>query len=285
MAWTTTHDLDAFLSVAGGFLRTRPAQHTVLLSVAASLHAGTVTFGGDPPEYGWWRAPDGSTGGAFLRTPPHPVLLSCMPDEAADDLAGVAMTVDRPTPGVNGGRDAARAFAAGWERRTGATARCGMSTRLYRLGELTPPEPVPPGAARPARRADRDLLIDWYEAFGRDTGARMSNNASAVDDRLSYRGLTLWETDRTPVSLAGVTRTVAGMVRVGPVYTPPAHRRRGYAGAVTAAVSRAARDAGAAEVLLFADLADSATNALYQRIGYRAVEDHVQFVFDSGGPA
>ncbi|MFG2193760.1 GNAT family N-acetyltransferase [Streptomyces sp. NPDC048639] len=284
MAWTTTHDLDEFLSVAGGFLRTRPVQHTVLLSVAAALQAGTVSYGDDPPEYGWWRAPDGSTAGAFLRTPPHPVLLSCMSGAAADDLAGVALTADRPTPGVGGGRAAALAFAAGWERRTGATNRCHASNRLYRLGALTPPEPAPLGAARLARRTDRDLLIDWYEAFGRDTQAAMGHHASAVDDRLSYGGLTLWEADGAPVSFAGVTRTVAGMVRVGPVYTPPGQRGSGYAGAVTAAVSRAARDAGAAEVLLFADLGNPTTNALYQRIGYRPVEDHVQLVFDHGRP-
>ncbi|MEU6085054.1 GNAT family N-acetyltransferase [Streptomyces sp. NPDC047108] len=284
MAWTTTHDLDAFLSAAGDFLRTRPAEHTVLLSVAAALHAGTRSYGDDPPEYGWWRAADGAVRGAFLRTPPHPVLLSSMPDEAADDLAAVALRADRPTGGVNGGSAAARAYAAGWERRTGATTHCRLSTRLYRLGDLTPPEPAPPGAARPARRRDRDLLIAWIEAFRRDIDAHTEDCASAVDDRLSYGGLTLWEADGVPVSLAGVSRTVAGMVRVGPVYTPPAQRGSGYAGAVTAAISGAARGAGAAEVLLFADLANSTTNALYQRIGYRPVEDHVQLVFDRRRP-
>ena len=50
-------------------------------------------------------------------------------------------------------------------------------------------------------------------------------------------------------------------------------------GAVTAAVSQAARDAGAAEVVLFTDLANPTSNALYQRLGYEAVSDRVIFSF------
>ena len=45
-----------------------------------------------------------------------------------------------------------------------------------------------------------------------------------------------------------LTRTVAGMVRAGPVHTPPELRRRGYASAATVTVSLGAergRPAGA----------------------------------------
>ena len=45
--------------------------------------------------------------------------------------------------------------------------------------------------------------------------------------------------------------------------------------AATAAVSQAARDAGAQEVVLYTDLANPTSNALYQRLGYRPVEDRV----------
>jgi predicted GNAT family acetyltransferase len=94
--------------------------------------------------------------------------------------------------------------------------------------------------------------------------------------------MTVWEVGGIPVSLAGVTRTVAGMVRVGPVYTPPALRRRGYAGAATAAVSQAALDAGARVVVLYTDLANPTSNALYQRLGYHPVEDRVVMSFAPG---
>lgn len=101
-----------------------------------------------------------------------------------------------------------------------------------------------------------------------------------ADARIAYGGVTLWETpEGTPVSMAGNTRRVAGQVRVAPVYTPAHQRGRGYAGAVTAAVSRAALAAGADEVLLFTDVGNPTSNALYQRLGYRPVRDFTQYSF------
>jgi predicted GNAT family acetyltransferase len=73
--------------------------------------------------------------------------------------------------------------------------------------------------------------------------------------------------------MASLTRQVACVCRVGSVYTPPQRRQRGYGGAVTSAVSRQALAEGAAEVLLYTDLANPTSNALYQRLGYRPVCD------------
>jgi predicted GNAT family acetyltransferase len=48
---------------------------------------------------------------------------------------------------------------------------------------------------------------------------------------------------------------------------------------VTAEVSAAAVAAGATEVLLFTDLANPTSNALYQRLGYREVADFAVYGF------
>ncbi len=158
--------------------------------------------------------------------------------------------------------------------------------RLFRLGELGWPGPGPAGSARLAAERDRGLLITWFDAFAREVGDLASHDhAAAADERLSYGGLRVWEVAGAPVSIAGVTRTVAGMVRVGPVYTPPELRGRGYAGAVTAAVSQAAREDGAQEVVLYTDLANPTSNALYRRLGYRPVEDRLVLSFGPATPA
>jgi predicted GNAT family acetyltransferase len=96
-----------------------------------------------------------------------------------------------------------------------------------------------------------------------------------VADRIDYGGLTLWDMHGVPVSLAGFNRPAGGTIRVGPVYTPPEHRRRGYGAAVTADVSRVALDSGATAVVLFTDLANPASNSVYQRLGYRPAGDRV----------
>jgi predicted GNAT family acetyltransferase len=96
-----------------------------------------------------------------------------------------------------------------------------------------------------------------------------------VADRLSHSGLLLWEVAGEPVAMAGLTHTVAGVARIAGVYTPRAHRQQGYGGAVTTAASQTAMGRGASEVVLFTDLANATSNALYQRLGYRPVEDRV----------
>jgi predicted GNAT family acetyltransferase len=71
----------------------------------------------------------------------------------------------------------------------------------------------------------------------------------------------------------------SGVVRVAPVYTPPDLRGRGYAGAVTSVVTQAALATGADDVVLFTDVANPTSNGLYQRLGYRPIEDRVVMEF------
>ncbi len=284
MPWSISEDLDEFDAAAGPFLRERPAQNTVVLTVAATLRAdGPGAFGREPTLFGWWRPPGGAVAGACLQTPPYPLLVvSGGPAETVRELADVLAAAGCPLPGVNAGEPAARTFAGQWRLRTGAAAAVYQRSRLYRLDVLAGPSPAPDGQPRVAGPGDRDLLTGWWQAFMAEAGSLAEGDPGRmVDRRLSYHGITLWEDGGRPVSMAALNRQVAGATRVGPVYTPPELRRRGYAGAVTAAVSRAALDAGASEVLLFTDLANPTSNALYQRLGYRPVEDRVVLSFSS----
>jgi predicted GNAT family acetyltransferase len=282
MAWFITEDLDEYATAAEGFLRSRPVAHTVPLTIIETLRAGGWNVDADDglsaPLYGWWSEGNGVTG-AFLQTPPHPVLLSGMPEPAIETLPDALTSVGRSLPGVTATNAAAEGFAAAWQRRTGKTFQVRQRQRLYRLGELVPPRPAPPGAPRVVAAPDRDLLLAWHEAFIDEADAVPGRSGAVVDDRLTYGGLTLWEVDGEPVSMAGRSRLVAGMTRVAPVYTPLAHRRRGYAAAVTATVSQDGLDAGASEVLLFTDLANPTSNSVYQRIGYRPVDDFLVVTF------
>jgi predicted GNAT family acetyltransferase len=283
--WHTTEDLDAFLSRAGDFLRSRPDLHTVLLTVTEGLRTrGLHAYGDEAPFFGLLEE-DGSVRGAYFRTPPHRLYLTPLTAERADSLAAHLEALDRaasPTvPGVGAEAGTALAFAEAWRRRTGAVPVPYRSQRLYRLGTLTVPHPVPEGRPRIAEERDRELLARWYGEFSRDIGESEGQRAESwADARLAYGGVTLWEApDGTPLAMAGLTPPVAGQIRVAPVYTPAPLRGRGYAGAATAEVSRLARERGAGEVLLFADLANPTSNGLYQRIGYRPVADFAVYDF------
>jgi hypothetical protein len=282
MAWTLTGNLAEYLAAAGGFLRSEPVRHTIELAAAETLRArGAAAFGSPGALFGWWRPGTGPVTATLFHTPPYLVLLTPLPAGAAPPLARALLARGHNPLGVNAEqRDVAR-FAAAWTDLTGTRARVERRSRLFRLGTLTPLQPAPAGAARVATAADRGLLCAWMAAFAAETGDSPGPGPGEVDDELSYGGLTLWEAGRVPVAVAGVKRPAAGVVRVGPVYTPPGQRRHGYAAAATAAVSQAALDAGAAGVVLFTDLASAASNGLYPRLGYQPVADRVMLSFKS----
>jgi RimJ/RimL family protein N-acetyltransferase len=278
MTWELTDSLDEFERVAAPHLLADPARQTVPLSVLASFRgAGLARFGDSPPLFGWHRRDDGTVDGAVLQTPPFPLLLASVPDGSVPGLLTV-LSAERGLPtavSVDAGREAR--LLADWAAVTdGGTGTARLRSRLYRLGDLTPPDPAPAGAPRLADQGDTDLLIGWHEAFRLEAeGAGPEDARRTVADRLSHSGLLLWEANDEPVAMAGLTHTVAGVARVAGVYTPRAYRRRGYGGAVTTAASQTARDRGASEVVLFTDLANPTSNALYQRLGFRPVEDRV----------
>jgi RimJ/RimL family protein N-acetyltransferase len=275
MAWQLTDSLDEFERTAGDLLHADPVRQTVPLSVLGSLrHAGPARFGDGPPIFGWHRRADGSVDGAVLQTPPYPLLVASLPTGSAGDLLALLHAKrDVPTAANVASQDQV-GFLAAWAAVTGGGGAPKLRSRLHQLGQLVPPDPAPGGAARRAGPADRDLLIAWHDAFQNEAlSAEHDNSARTVDDRLSHDGLLLWEASGEPVAMAGLTRADSGVARVAGVYTVPAERRHGYGAAITTAATQTALAAGAAAVVLFTDLANPTSNALYHRLGYRMVED------------
>lgn len=277
MTWTFTSDLAAYLAAAGPAVAARPVPNTLLLTVADALERrGTHAYGPDDPVFGWWTGADGAVAAGLLCTPPFPLQLGVVPEEAvralADALAAEPLLAG--LHGFNARRRDAEALAAAWGRPT----RIAEETRLYRLAGLRAPDPVPAGRPRLAAEADLPLLVEWIDAFHTEAGVPGSASEAVLRDRISYGGILLWEDAGAPVSLASFSRPIGSAARVGPVFTPPALRGRGYAAGVTHAASEAAYAAGASEVLLFTDLANPTSNGIYLRLGYVPVEDRAEVV-------
>jgi predicted GNAT family acetyltransferase len=88
----------------------------------------------------------------------------------------------------------------------------------------------------------------------------------------------LWD-DGAPVSMCGISGPTPHGIRIGPVYTPPPSRGRGYASNLVAAASQRALDAGRRSVFLLTDLANPTSNDIYESIGYERVRDVDQYLF------
>lgn len=286
MPWQLSDDVDRYDAAAGDLLRRDPLRHTIGLTVVVNAHARTEALP-EPELYGWWTEPDGTVSGAWSLTAPHPVVVEAAPPHtrrALVDHLVVSDALRRRFSGINAASDLAVELAALWTAATGGSATLTWAQRLFALDGLRTPDPLPPGGARVAEEADRPLLTRWGAGFAEAVGA--SGRESVVDSvlrRFEARAVHLWcLPDGTPVSMAGRTEPAGGVVRVGPVFTPADHRGHGYGGAVTAAASSAALDV-ADGVVLFTDLANPTSNALYPRLGYRAVGDRAVFALDPPG--
>jgi predicted GNAT family acetyltransferase len=279
MTWTLTDAIDTYAATVTPLLSTEPERYTVMIGVLAGLvEHGPNVYGADPPVLGWWSQ-DGAVKAAVLQTPPHPVQITSLPAEAVGPLADAL--VPRRADGITqilGAEPDATAFAQALALATGRRFDVEMRQRLHRLGQLTPPDPMPEGAARVATSDDIEFAYSLDEAFSAETGQRPAS-APLIESRLQAGRLMLWEVAGQPVSAAGLSALVGAVARIGQVYTPPEHRNRGYGAAVTVATTRLAFDYGASAVILFTDLANPTSNALYARLGYEPVEDKVVIAF------
>src|ERR1700751_4873147 len=141
MGWCTTHDLDRFLTEAGGYLSSRAAENMLLLAaaqpVAAAHHDARLVRApagqpdgreaeatGPGPLFGWWEPPDGGgTRGAFLPDPAEPLLSGRGAPEPAASRAAALARAGRSVCGVDASAEAADAFAAAWSQRAGVATR------------------------------------------------------------------------------------------------------------------------------------------------------------------
>lgn len=276
-------DAPAMLERAGAFLAAREAEHNLLFGILDSLSRDPTVS--DGPPYLAVVVENDDVVAACLRTPPRQLVLS-----EIDDLTALAPIVDHlvasndDVPSVVGPVAAARAFAEQWTARTGAAHRLRLSERAFRLSTVTRPRATA-GSMRLAAGGDFDLLVDWLLAFVKEAlpdEVDSRSDAETVVHRWLDVGTKrnyLWEVAGEPVSWAGVGGRTPNGTRVGPVYTPPEHRGRGYASALVAAASQAQLDEGLQFCFLFTDLANPTANHIYQAIGYEPVTDIDVYAF------
>jgi hypothetical protein len=287
-----------FLAVAGGYLAAEPVVNTVVTTVAHRMlsrrHDGLPQ-----PDRDWWLVvsdDSGSVVGAGMRTAtvaPYPPFLLPMPDEAAVAVAHTLHERGEQVTAVNGALPAVERCAAELARLDAGRVEVGQRTRLHELGELRMPARVP-GAMVAVAEDDVGLAMEWLGTFAADAdeqagrprgagGHEVPDRAEALR-RIRSGQLWFWVDDTgTPVHLTATNPPSFGVARVGPVYTPPGQRGRGWASNAVAEASRRMLADGA-RVCLFTDQANPTTSRVYAALGYRPVADmaDLRIVCDAG---
>lgn len=279
---TRPNSAKEFLASGESFLLEHESHHILVLGLASSLQFRSDLYGSQP--YFALVSDGNSVVAAALMTPPLQLVLSLT--DHPDALALIARDIVevRPDlPGVIGPDSISFAFAETWNKITGRSFHRSRSERIYQLKTVRTPRNVA-GRPRRAAESDRALLMEWVAAFQAETfGETDRNEVEQTVERLltlpaELAGAYLW-VDTNPSCLVGYSGPTLNGMRIGPVYTPPHLRGRGYASGCTAAVSQDLLDRGRRFCALFTDLSNPTSNEIYQLIGYEPVCDVGEFKF------
>lgn len=279
MKFELTRDAEEFASRTKALFESR-FDYNLIATVLAGVLAGRYTNTAPLFAYGTEAA---RTSFAALRTPPWDMLTTQIDSEAAQALIETWLVHDHGLPGVNGPSAGARSLAAAWAKQTGGAPRLRLRELAYVLERVSDPPYPAPGVLRLATGTERPLVLEWMKAFARETKALPEDRAQAiVETRVADRSLYVWDHDG-PVAMLGTAPPIAGSVRVGPVYTPPEHRRHGYAGTAVAAASRQALAGGARRCILYTDAGNPTSNKIYAEIGYSQFGSHEEWDLERAG--
>jgi predicted GNAT family acetyltransferase len=272
-------DAARFLADARSLLLADEARHNLILGLADTIRSDPLVY---PDHTFWLLRVGGVVVGAAMRTPPHNLLVARPRHNAA--LSELADHISEALPGVQGSVPEVDVFAGAWRERRQVQIRVVFDQAIYALREVAD-VPCAEGVCRPGTDDDRSLIVSWLTAFAREA---LNETPSPTDmERQTRRrlessaaGFRIWEAGGEPVSLCGFSGRTPHGIRIGPVYTPPEHRGRGYGTSLVANASGELLAAGYEFCFLFTDLANPTSNAIYQRIGYERVCDSRQLAFD-----
>lgn len=261
------------------FLMRKEAENCLAIGIARALISRVPPY----PTYYLFSLRDGSeTVGAGWMTPPHPICLTAVPEQAIPLLVEHARALGAPVPGVVGPKATAIAFKDAWLKAQGGCVASEIAERIFELTAVVSPAEVE-GTFRQATEADRALLEVWHHAFIVDCklpgDRRIATQACELGLKQGSRYV--WQVGSEPVAMVGFGGETPSGIRVNWVYTPPGHRRRGYASALVAAMSQRLLDDGRTSCFLYTDLANPISNSIYQKLGYRPVCDAMHFTFAS----
>jgi uncharacterized protein len=275
-------DAPSFLRLAGPLLERDEARNQLPLGIA-----GTLIQRPDAYEVvRYWVVRDGEEPvAAAVRTEPFNLVLGDPASDAAlGSLLAAVVTDDPEVPGIVGNVPFVEPAAERMAAASGRTAERILSQGVYGLTAVRDVARAQ-GGARAATAEDRAQILAWVRAFAVEAIPDPDEAFQRMERNLESRfggqggGFWLWEDRGEPVSLSGFSGPTPTGIRIGPVYTPPEHRKHGYATTLVADLSGWLLEQGHRGCFLYTDLANPTANRIYVEIGYERVCDAMEFVF------
>ena len=207
------------------------------------------------------------------------VLMQAVDEQVLVGLIGYFQTaVSRPVAGVLGPDELAETTIRQLKL-TDADYAANRTEALYTLDlaalVLPPDLDGETSCMIEAAVVERDLLGQWIrgyeiEALGSHDDEELAvRSLDRVDQMITGSECWVLAVDGRPVSLCGFNARLPDMVQIGPVWTPPEHRSRGYARTLVALALRRANEQGVGKAILFTDYPAAAK--AYEAVGFNRI--------------
>jgi RimJ/RimL family protein N-acetyltransferase len=260
-------DLRDFADVHLPALELDEVRYNVQIAVLAAAIANT------PVGFSYWNL--GAPGHCAIRSPGRAMLLGNLEKSECHKLA--QDTSHDNNIGVVGSDETAQWFVER-AKLAGMKFELPIPMRIHVLAK-PPVDPAIPGLARATVAQDSPLLFEWLLTFHNEAIPHDPLVTKERVDELAESGRYLfWTIDDQPVSVAAISRRLKHSAAIGPVYTPPELRGRGYAAAVTAAVANCIFAEGKSTVSIYTDLRNPMSNRCYSKVGFKPYCDSWHYV-------
>lgn len=215
----------------------------------------------------------------FLQTHPAQIIISKsgeISDGEMKEIAEVLCDHVDSIPGLIGERSVTMKLSRYITIKMGADCHIKMNQRLYKLSKVESP-PSPDGILKKVTMEKLPLITDWVLRFCMETGEALNvEEAELTAKNIIDRGrLHAWQVAGEFVSIANASRPTEHNININFVYTPPEHRKKGYASSCVAALTTVMLDKGFQTTSLYTDLDNPTSNKIYMNIGYKPIMDSV----------
>lgn len=180
--------------------------------------------------------------------------------------------------GVFGKIEDAQAFSKAWGKETEVLMHLGV----YEANQIILPKNTK-GSIRLATEEDLPLVEEFSIGYIKDCYPKQLEKGNeaiiGAQRNIKNKYLYLLEVEGEVVSMAANNRESKNAGTIAWVYTPPQHRKKGYASMVTALLSQKILENGKPLCNLFTDLSNPTSNSIYQKIGYRRLGESIDLKF------
>lgn len=254
-----------------------------------NLIIGNCTIGLKNGSDGWLLArvtDNGKTELIMLHRRPWELLLYTPTNNTSDELykyaAEEVYKIDNNLNGVNARKDIGIKFSELYSKVSGKKMEVDVEMRILLLEKLIKGNLMKNAKMRLARDSERELLKKYAKEFNRDAlGKDIEEDLLNENlDRYYENGFYVLEVDGEIVSQAAVGRSMKHGKNISHVHTPRQYRNKGYAYNLVYKISEMFLNEGNDYCVLFTDAGNPISNHVYEKIGYKYMDDFIDMKFE-----